>query len=329
MSLVGGALSFIMFYASLGGMAGYSAYDYYKHQKSKAEYERYFRIIAQYGDTLLEGVLYEEVVTPEQWETIWERIEAYKRKYPEYCAEADCKNDYFSWRDVGTKRLSFTAKRKNGSVTVGQYCTLKLLMQTYGKFMDSDITLVSRYITGNLGPALYDAEEERRANFLNYNPPQVIQECEIWSQEAHDNLVKYFTDADLEHALTKQVVMPDQQEFVWCRLETYKRMYPEYCAGADRLQDGFSWRHIGVGRLPYMPLINGGLTMGHVWMVKLLMQTYGKYTLEDAKEISNYLYKVGIDPAEFSEQNDNRAQFINKHQPKAIRGTQSWARFIS
>lgn len=144
-----------------------------------------------------------------------------------------------------------------------------------------------------------------------------------------DNFACKMSNGSLEQALRDQVLSPDQQELIWFRLETYKKMYPEYCAGADRAADGFSWRNVGEERLPYSGRVDGYLTWGHVWTIKLLMQTYGMLTYQDAHDIAGYIFGLGGTPSKFSNDNVRRAFFINLNPPPAIRGTQPWAQLNS
>ena len=110
--------------------------------------------IAEHTDPKLEQRMMEDVKNPDMYNTVWERIESFKRDNPVFCDEEakkflikrhDGTYDYasiFGWQDVGKRRLMF--RTANGCLYgKSQYedmeldgnrnIAVMLLMQTYGK----------------------------------------------------------------------------------------------------------------------------------------------------------------------------------------------------
>jgi len=104
--------------------------------------ERRRRFIAEHTDLELEEKLKKEIEDPREYESVWQRIEAFKRENCEFCDMHSNEHERFGWAQVGTQRLAFRDKKgglygkslyEETQLKGNRNIALYLLMQTYGK----------------------------------------------------------------------------------------------------------------------------------------------------------------------------------------------------
>ena len=110
------------------------------------------------------------------------------------------------------------------------------------------------------------------------------------------------TDAELEQRLTADVENPSMYEEVWKRLEEFKRDNPVFCKQHTSQYDRFGWANVGKERLNFRSekgsLIGSSqneeliLKSNRNVAVYLLMQTYGKMTVNAALEAAREKYPL-------------------------------------
>lgn len=121
---------------------------------NRAQAQQVLAYIEEHTDVELEKRLREELLSPACYDSVWRRIETYKRDNPLWCRQhetAAWQGQYtgteyqplFGWQDVGKKRLPFwdesaspdsaASKEAAASFNTNRGIALSLLMQTYGK----------------------------------------------------------------------------------------------------------------------------------------------------------------------------------------------------
>ena len=114
------------------------------------------QFVQKYTDPELEERLWQDILNPDKYDEIWDRIEMYKARnggwYQWY-------SDYPCWQAVGTKRLPFRTKigelhakvQYDEAVLDGNRKTaLFMLMHTYGKMTVNNATTSARRATDGM-----------------------------------------------------------------------------------------------------------------------------------------------------------------------------------
>lgn len=127
-----------------------------------------------------------------------------------------------------------------------------------------------------------------------------------------NDFIKKHTDLAMENALRKRVEDPAYYDAVWERLETYKKDNPVWCkeheerghydANGRYVEPVFGWQSVGKERIAFRD-VDGSLTPRNLnysmqlaynrdHIVGMLMQTYGKMSLVNARDAANKKYPV-------------------------------------
>lgn len=206
--------------------------------KEDVELCRAFR--EKYTDSVLEAKLAAQVRDPSQYNSVWERIEEYKRTHtrrtvwfpvelidvssrPEIL-EKRMEGDplyekYFSfgWEDIGTKRIPLQDFYRSRNEDDHKYIdTMKWLMFTYEK-------LPKRNAEGTITTMNTDKDliKHLRENRYKYGIDRESVEL------SDDKLVAAFrqkyTDLELEQRLMEQIKDPSKYEAIWNRIEEYRK----------------------------------------------------------------------------------------------------------
>lgn len=118
---------------------------------NRAHAEKIMSFIEEHTDTQLEENLRKDILNPDCYDSVWIRLETYKRDNPVWCKRHEEKGwqgqytgvyyePHFGWQDVGIKRLPFWGddesalnQKERAVFDVNRGIALNLLMQTYGK----------------------------------------------------------------------------------------------------------------------------------------------------------------------------------------------------
>lgn len=126
----------------------------------------------------------------------------------------------------------------------------------------------------------------------------------------YHEFVAQHSDPELERKLNAMVENPSCYDSVWEHIERFKRDNPVWCSQHEEkgcygydgkyIEPGFGWQSVGKERIPFHDM-NGSLTprnlnysmrlsYNRLLAVSMLMQTYGKMSLVDARGAANKKY---------------------------------------
>lgn len=128
--------------------------------------------------------------------------------------------------------------------------------------------------------------------------------------QLYNEFVARHSDLELEHQLRAQIEDPACYDKIWQRLELFKRDNPVWCreheekgrydANGRYVEPVFGWQFVGKERLPFRSKYgslysnnqseSSRLAYNRLLAVCMLMQTYGKMSLVDARDAANKKY---------------------------------------
>lgn len=134
------------------------------------------KYVEEHTDLELEHQLTKMIEDPACYETVWERLETFKREHPVWCSQHEEKGYYskcdgtyikpsFGWQDIGEERLEFfenygtwqypyysvhgRTQNRTGRLSLNRAIALDMMMQTFGK------------------RPLFEAEHDAREKYIN------------------------------------------------------------------------------------------------------------------------------------------------------------------
>lgn len=129
------------------------------------------------------------------------------------------------------------------------------------------------------------------------------------AQQFHTFIAQH-SDPGLERELSAMVEDRSSYNAVWERIEQFKRDNPVWCSQHEEkgyrgydgkyIEPGFGWQSVGKERLPFHNTAgaldsanqnySARLSYNRLLAVSMLMQTYGKMSLVDARDAANKKY---------------------------------------